>query len=108
MRAVTILQNVRVLGVDQDSDEQSDQAGVARTVTVEVSPEESQKLALAQKAGTLSLSLRTLDSVVDAPLDSIRLSDLLREKSPVDEAVVKNTIRIRRGNETVEVVEVEQ
>ena len=107
LRAVTILQNVRVLGVDQDSDQQSDQVEVARTVTVEVSPEESQKLALAQKAGTLSLSLRTLDSVVDVPLDSIRLSDLLREKSPVAEAVVaKTTIRVRRAN-TVAIEEVE-
>jgi pilus assembly protein CpaB len=107
MRAVTILQNVRVLGVDQDSDEQNDQVGVARTVTVEVSPEESQKLALAQKAGTLSLSLRTLDGVIDAPLDSIRLSDLMREKSPVDEEVVKKTIRIRRATDAVETVDVE-
>ncbi len=106
LRAVTILQNVRVLGVDQDADQQSDQPEVARTVTVEVSPEESQKLALAQKAGTLSLSLRTLDSVVDAPMDSIRLSDLMREKSPVDEAVLKTVIRVRRAN-TIVIEEVE-
>ena len=99
MRAVTIIQNVRVLGVDQQSDQQSDQPEVARTVTVEVSPEESQKLALAQKAGTLSLSLRTLDSVVDAPLESIRLSDILPDKSPVKETtVVATTVKIRRAN----------
>lgn len=107
LRAVTILQNIRVLGVDQDSDQQNDQAEVARTVTVEVSPEEGQKLALAQKAGTLSLSLRTLDGVIDAPMDSIRLSDLMREKSPVDEAVVRNTVRIRRATDPVVTVEVE-
>jgi pilus assembly protein CpaB len=107
MRAVTILQNVKVLGVDQDSDQQTDRVEIARTVTLEVTPEDSQKLALAQKAGTLSLSLRTLDGVVDEPLDSIRLSDLLREKSPVTEAVVKSTIRVRRAATTVEDVEVE-
>ena len=33
LRAVTILQNIRVIGVDQDSDEQSDMPEVARTVT---------------------------------------------------------------------------
>lgn len=107
MRAVTILQNVRVLGVDQQSDEQVDQPSVARTVTVEVTPQQSQTLALAQKAGTLSLSLRTLDAAVDEPLDSIKLSDILREKSPVEEAAAsKATIRVRRAND-LEVVEVE-
>jgi pilus assembly protein CpaB len=104
MRAVTILQNIRIVGVDQESDEQSDAPEVARTVTVEVSPEQGQKLALAQKAGTLSLTLRSLDRALDAPLDSIRLSDLLLEKSPVEEAVEKTTVRVRRGN-IVEVVD---
>ncbi|WP_413872620.1 Flp pilus assembly protein CpaB [Albidovulum sp.] len=107
LRAVTILQNIRVLGVDQQADQQSDQPLVARTVTVEVTPEQSQTLALAQKAGTLSLSLRSLDNAEDKPLESIRLSDILRETSPVEEPVAaKATVRIRRGAE-VEVVEVE-
>ncbi|MCV2870872.1 Flp pilus assembly protein CpaB [Defluviimonas sp. WL0050] len=107
LRAITILQNIRIIGVDQQADEQSDQPSVARTVTVEVTPEQSQTLALAQKAGTLSLSLRTLDSAIDEPLDSIRLSDILRDKSPVDDpAEAKATIRVRRANE-VEDVEVD-
>ena len=107
LRAVTILQNIRVLGVDQDSDLQKDEPGIAKTVTVEVSPEQGQTLALAQKAGTLSLSLRTLDAAVDQPLDSIRLSDILREKSPVAEAPSKSVVKVRRANE-VEIVEIEQ
>lgn len=107
LRAITILQNIRVIGVDQQADEQLDQPSVARTVTVEVTPEQSQTLALAQKAGTLSLSLRTLDSAIDEPLDSIRLSDILRDKSPVeDQTTAKSTIRVRRAND-VEIVEVE-
>lgn len=97
LRAVTILQKIRVIAIDQDSDEHSDQPDIAATVTVEVTPEQGQKLALAQKAGTLSLSLRTLDNVVDKPMDSIRLSDLLRDKSPVEEEIQKTTIRVRRG-----------
>ncbi len=106
LRAVTILQNIRVVGVDQDADQRSDQPGVAKTVTVEVTPEQSQTLALAQKAGTLSLSLRSLDNAEDKPLDSIKLSDILRDQSPVPEApVAKQTIRIRRGSE-METVEV--
>lgn len=101
LRAVTILQAIRVLGVDQDSNQQSDQVAVARTVTVEVSPEDSQKLALAQKAGTLSLTLRTLDQVADKPLQYTSLRDLMRDESPVPVAEVqKNTITVRRGTET--------
>lgn len=105
LRAVTILQNIRVIGVDQQSEELKDQPEVARTITVEVTPDEGQRLALAQKAGTLSLTLRTLDGVSDKPLDMVELRDLMKEKSPVEEAEKAPTIKIRRAN-TVELVEV--
>lgn len=98
LRAVTILQNIRVIGVDQDANEQSDTPEVARTVTVEVSPEQGQRLALAQEAGTLSLTLRTLEFTEDAPLETIRLSDLLVERSPVPEKQPVKLIRVRRAN----------
>ncbi|MEO9825647.1 MAG: Flp pilus assembly protein CpaB [Paracoccaceae bacterium] len=107
LRAVTILQNVRIVGVDQQADEQNEQANVAKTVTVEVTPEEGQKLALAQRAGTLSLTLRTLDAVVDAPLDSIRLSDIIREKSPTEEGP-KRTVTVRRAGTDIQKVEVQE
>ncbi len=103
MRTVTILQNIRVIGVDQKSEENTDAPEVARTVTVEVTPEGGQKLALAQKAGTLSLTLRTLDNVVDEPLQMIDLQDLLQKESPVEEETQKRTIVIRRGNQSEEV-----
>lgn len=106
LRAITILQNIRILGVDQQADEQNDTPGIAKTVTVEVTPEQGQTLALAQKAGTLSLSLRTLDKAVDQPMDSIKLSDIMRDKSPVTETVAKTTIRVRKAN-SVETVEVD-
>lgn len=104
LSAITILQNIRVVGVDQDTDENSDKPDVARTVTVEVTPDQGQKLALAQKAGALSLTLRTLDSVEDTPMRQIRLSDLLSDERPVETAAtveepVRTTIRVRRGNE---------
>lgn len=106
IRAVTILQNIRVIGVDQQSEEAVDSPEVARTITVEVSPADGQKLALAQKAGTLSLTLRTLDGVVDEPLDMVDLRDLLREKSPVEEAEKAPTVKVRRAG-TVEVVDLD-
>lgn len=102
LRAVTILQKVRVIGVDQRSDEQSEQAAIARTITVEVSPEDGQKLALAQRAGTLSLSLRSLKTDKDEPLEAVRLSDLLKEISPVPDDVRQPIVRVRRGATDIE------
>lgn len=102
MRAVTILQRIRVIGVDQDANQDTDAPGIARTVTVEVDPDQGQRLALAQQAGILSLTLRTLDSVEDTPLESIKLSDLLREVSPVSDDAPSRTILVRRANVVTE------
>lgn len=85
LRAMTILQNIRIIGVDQMSDEQNEQPGVARTVTVEVTPAQGQKLALAQQAGRLSLSLRSLDNQETADLNATQLSDLLIDLNPEPE-----------------------
>ena len=103
LRAVTILQNVRVIGVDQQSEELKDQPEIARTITVEVTPEEGQRLALAQKAGTLSLTLRTLEGVEDKPMEMVRLRDLLQQESPVVENAVLPTVTVRRGTSSEEV-----
>ena len=107
LRAVTILQNIRIIGVDQKADELNDQANVAKTVTVEVTPEQGQKLALAQRAGTLSLSLRTLDAAVDEPLESIRLSDILRETPLEEEIEPQRTVRVCRAAGDAENVKVQ-
>ena len=70
----------------------------------DVTPEQGQKLALAQRAGTLSLLLRSLETEEDAPLEAVHLSDLLLDKSP-SEGEVKSVVRVRRGaNEITEQV----
>ena len=78
------------------------------TVTVEVSPEQSQKLALAQRAGTLSLTLRALDDKEDTPLLSTRLSDIILEKSPVPADEPQPVVKINRGIGKSEEVSVSQ
>lgn len=107
LRAVTILQNIRVIAVDQDANEETDTPGIARTVTVDVTPRQGQILALAQQAGTLSLMLRRLGVDPDEPMQSLRLSDVLLEESPVPEAEIEvvqtRTITVRRGLEAQEV-----
>jgi pilus assembly protein CpaB len=110
LRAVTILQNIRVVGVDQQADELNEQVQVGRTVTVEVTPEQGQKLALAQRAGTLSLTLRNILEGDDVqPLEAIRLSDILQEEEVIAPEVVvpdpKQIVKVRRGSTAVEEVE---
>lgn len=113
----TILRNIRVVAVDQSDDELRDKPDVAATVTVEVSAEDGQVIALAQRAGTLSLALRTPDSTDDKPVERLRLSDLVPE--PVVEPVAapaeaapapapaveppRRTVIVRRGTDAEEV-----
>lgn len=54
----TVLENVRVLAADQKAIREEEKAKVARTVTLEVSAAEAEKLALAQEMGDLKLTLR--------------------------------------------------
>ncbi len=58
--AQTVLHDIRVIAVDQQLDSKSGQAVVARTVTLEVTPKQSEVVALADEMGKLSLSLRSL------------------------------------------------
>jgi pilus assembly protein CpaB len=56
----TVLAGVRVLGVDQTTDDQSGKAKVAKTATIEVTPRQAEMVAVATQLGKLSLSLRSL------------------------------------------------
>ncbi|MFA7430417.1 MAG: Flp pilus assembly protein CpaB [Rhodospirillaceae bacterium] len=71
-----LLQSVQVLGVDQDANEKRDKPQVARAVTLEVTPEQAQKLTLASTVGTLSLSLRNTLNTEAVAQRSVTLKDL--------------------------------
>ena len=53
-----VLQNVRVLAIDQIADERADKPTVVKAVTLEVDMVGAQKLSLASSVGSLSLMLR--------------------------------------------------
>lgn len=53
-----ILQNVRIVAIDQAADENNNQPTVGKTATLLVDQQGAQKLALAGQVGTLSLALR--------------------------------------------------
>ena len=71
-----LLQNVKVLAIDQIADDRKDQAKVSRTVTFEVDTQDAQKLALAIGVGKLSLALRSAGSVDAAQPRRVTLGDL--------------------------------
>ncbi len=56
----TAIQFLRVIAVDQRTDDQNAKAVIAKTVTLEVSPKQAEKVALLRELGKLSLSLRSL------------------------------------------------
>jgi pilus assembly protein CpaB len=57
----TILRNVRVLAIDQTVEEKNGQkVVVGKTATLELSPRQTETLALSRQRGTLSLALRSL------------------------------------------------
>lgn len=61
--AETVLHDVRVLAVDQKLESKSGEAVVAHTVTLEVTPKQAEKIAVASEMGKLSLSLRSLTAL---------------------------------------------
>jgi len=56
-----ILQSVKVLAIDQITGERTEQATIAKAVTLELNAEEAQKILLATNVGKLSLILRQPD-----------------------------------------------
>jgi pilus assembly protein CpaB len=71
-----LLQNIKVLAIDQDASDTREKPSVARAVTVEVSPLQSQQLVLAQQVGTLALALRGMTGVDSAAAKTVTLGDL--------------------------------
>lgn len=61
----TILRNVPVLAVDQKIEDFENKAEVVKTVTLELSPKQSEILTTARAMGKLSLVLRSLEGVRD-------------------------------------------
>lgn len=77
-----LLQNVKVLGIDQEASDRKDKPQVARAVTLEVTPDQAQRITLAQQVGTLGLALRNHADAIAAQVRTITLSDLKSGPSP--------------------------
>ena len=100
-----VFQNIRIIAIDQKADAESLGPTVARTVTVQVSPEVVAKLIQLQNSGTLSLSLRgVLDDTTSGPIETNTSEIIGRVINEVEVAPVC-TRTIRKGTETT-VIEV--
>lgn len=89
-----LLQNTRVLAIDQEADESTGGAIVAKAATIEVKPDDAQRIALASTIGTLSLSLRNLSASEEddtKPNRSIRVKDLGPAVSEEQKVVIRAT-----------------
>ncbi|WP_375280311.1 Flp pilus assembly protein CpaB [Pseudooctadecabacter sp.] len=99
--------NIQLVAVDQTSESGRTGATIARTVTVQVSPDEVAALAQAQATGKLSLSLvgREDDTIAGAiEVDQASLLGIVPQApAPQIEREQVCTIRTRRGAEVVEI-----
>ena len=98
-----ILENIKLIAIDQIADEDTNRPIVARTVTVEVSPLTVASLAQAQSTGKLSLSLRGAeDDLSTGPIEVDQNALIGRVEQVVQQERVC-TVKVRKGAEVVEI-----
>lgn len=64
----TVLEDIRVLAIDQKMSDMSNETVMARSATLEVTPKQAEILALVSDMGKLSLTLRAIASGDDKPM----------------------------------------
>ena len=80
-RSDLLIQNVRVLGIDQEADATENQPRVARAVTLEVTAEQTQILSLAAQTGTITLALRNQGASTEEVTRTVTLRDLRAQQT---------------------------
>ncbi len=71
----TVIDDIRVLAIDQTFNDIEEQTRVGKTVTVELSPKQAEGLAVAKRMGRISLSLRSLVRDAKVEMKSAFTSD---------------------------------
>ena len=92
-----VLQNVRVLAIDQIADDRIDKPAVVKAVTMEVEMAEGQKLALAASLGTLTLALRKAGDIAAQSSRQITAEDLGKPQKKDGPVGNFSTITVTRG-----------
>jgi pilus assembly protein CpaB len=113
----TVLTNVRVIAVDQHFTQGAsaglmatggnNQRTVARTVTLEVQPEQAERVAVAERLGRLSLTVRSMEQAVDqAQSDAAPTSVFGADVSPAlsrSGPALGSRIRVIQGGDSQEI-----
>lgn len=91
--AETVLQDVRVIAIDQRVDTKAGEPILAQTATLEVTPKQSEIIAVASEMGKLSLSLRSLvPAVSDKPIDADQPFDSAANRPSPDSPKPASTV----------------
>ena len=104
-----VLQNKRVLSVAQSTEQKDGKPQVARSITLEVSPEEAEKLSLAYQEGPIVLALRGVGDDTEPKTIGSNKNDLLalgtrkttgpgRVRSVVQQAPDKYKVEVIHGS----------
>jgi pilus assembly protein CpaB len=103
-----LAENSLVLGIDQSSDQEANKPSVAKSVTVEVTPDQAQTISLAHSVGAISLSLRQISDKEALARKATTVADLgnfgRRAAAPGGAAKPKRLgpqVRVTRGVETI-------
>jgi pilus assembly protein CpaB len=92
-----VLQNARVLAVDQSVDQRAAKATVAKSVTLDVSAMEVRKVWLASSVGNLSLLLRKTGENAEIKTRKITLNDLNSNEAINTDKVATATVVVTRA-----------
>jgi pilus assembly protein CpaB len=93
----TVVQNVKVLAIDQSASSDKNEPVVVRAVTLEVTPEDAEKLILAEQRGSIQLALRN-------PLDESVKKKAVAAAAPVVKTKApppSPSVAVIRGTETL-------
>jgi pilus assembly protein CpaB len=80
----TLLQNIKVLAVDQEVSQEKDKPAIVRAVTLELKPEQAEIIVQAMQEGTIQLTLRNPDD-----LELVEAQISIAELPPVEKIQYK-------------------
>ena len=118
--ARAIVEDVRVVAVDRRTAEAPREGGdngaggapaAMVTATLEVSPEQGDRLALASHEGQISLAVRPLTAAASGPRRAVALGNLLlprRPEAPPPAAPPPTDVRVFRGSEAPDTLQFEE
>jgi pilus assembly protein CpaB len=103
-----VIQNVKVLAIDQLADERAEKPSVVKAVTLEVDATDGQKVALATTVGTLSLLLRKAGEATEGNTRRVTLHDLTTAPAQESHFVTVGVMRPSKGERVEYTVPVEE